>query len=331
MRVSDRICRCVVFLGFPDDRLGVPGFEAVGTGFFVSDEGVGYLVTVRHVAKLLDDVPFRVRLNRSDGTARNLDADEVRWTFHPDENVDLAAILFHTGRKYDLDVVYLPSTMLATERVIESEYIGIGDICSTVGLFRLMKGELQNLPVVHTGNIAMMPGHDRIPVRDWDDPDGKKIRQVNGYLVEAQTLSGLSGSPVMVRPTIDVEDMLTRGGATVSIRAARHDLYLLGVWQAAWDAPPSEIMRAGRNNIQVPVGMGVVVPAGRIREILDAPELKAHRERARQEREALAQAIAASPQAAPIPAELEPPTTGEHPRHKEDFNRLLGAAVKGKK
>lgn len=84
----------------------------------------------------------------------------------------------------------------------ENSNIGVGNFTYTIGLFRLLSGEKRNLPVCHFGTIAMLPGDERIPVTDWTDPDGRRRILVEGYLVKSQSLNGLSGSPVFVRPEI---------------------------------------------------------------------------------------------------------------------------------
>jgi hypothetical protein len=48
----------------------------------------------------------------------------------------------------------------------------------------------------------MLPKDELIPVRDWESQDPQGRRWVEGYLVETQAISGLSGSPVFVRPTL---------------------------------------------------------------------------------------------------------------------------------
>jgi hypothetical protein len=42
-------------------------------------------------------------------------------------------------------------------------------------------------------------------VVDWTDPDQKRRIFVEAYLVESQSLSGLSGSPVFVRPEVSLD------------------------------------------------------------------------------------------------------------------------------
>ena len=66
--------------------------------------------------------------------------------------------------------------------------------------------------------------------------------------------------------------------------------------------------------------MGIVVPAPRIIEILEEPDMKKARKEVRDKNEVK---HAASLDSAP-------PTKADNPQHREDFNRLLDAAAKGK-
>jgi hypothetical protein len=175
----------------------------------------------------------------------------------------------------------------------------------------------------------MLPGDELIPLKDWTDPQGKRTIFVDGYLVGSHGLSGLSGSPVFVRPEYDIElGGLFPRPPEVSERefrfaAPRNQLRLLGLWQGSWDAPPDEVMttQTGRG-VTVSVGVGIVVPSERIVEVLDMPELKRPRD------EFLASA-AANPQSAAIsPAASVPPSTDANPTHREDFMRLVGAAAR---
>lgn len=117
----------------------------------------------------------------------------------------------------------------------------------------------------------MVPDDEPIPVCNGD-----KTIHVNGYLVEAQTLHGLSGAPVFVEQTwrLKIDDD----------QVAKVDTWtsLLGVWQAAWAAPPDDILAremGQKTGVAVPVGMGIVVPAIRIVELLDTPDLAKMRDK----------------------------------------------------
>jgi hypothetical protein len=138
----------------------------------------------------------------------------------------------------------------------------------------------RNLPIVHTGNIARLSGEERIPVRTSNGFKGHEL--VDGYLVEAQTLKGLSGSPVFIRPSCSItvpardEKELPDGPEKpLPLIAYRQNVKLLGLWQAAWDAPPGEVLTGemGQNNT-VPIGMGIVVPCSKIIEVLELPSVR---------------------------------------------------------
>jgi hypothetical protein len=228
-------------------------------------------------------------MNRQDGTSDNIhvDYDNIRWYWNQtDPNVDLAITQFDFNlRQHGYDCLLIPDTMIADKDRLMAESIGIGDICYTIGLFRLLAGKKRNLPVVHTGNIALLPGDELIPVQDWEKPHSRKRRHIEGYLVESQSIQGLSGSPVFVRAVIDLDiSALTPG---ITARLARSDLYLLGVWQGAWDAPADEVIAADRgHDLRVPVGMGIVVPAAKLFEILETPELQELRAEGQSRRDA---------------------------------------------
>lgn len=315
VRLSEDSRQCVVFLGHAsgDD------FDAGGTGFIViTDDGLGkYLVTARHVAKQLEGGPFDIRFNSIErGESVIAHVDDCQWHEHPDEKVDIALTPFFPPGG---SIGYMfPTKHCLDNRDIQAKDIGAGDLVCVVGLFRLLHGNRRNLPVVHTGHIALFPEDELIPVRDESHPDG--IRYCEGYLVEAQGLPGLSGSPVFVRRSFRTTATLD-GGKTANKIWLHGSLSLLGVWIAAWDAPPGEVLSAGRpQNIRVPVGMGIVAPAYRLREILEMPEIAQPRESEQARRDFQRAASADSLLS----------TTADNPQHAEDFSRLLSSVTTGK-
>ena len=324
MRIEDIVRETVVFLGFEDNSPRSGGIDCRGTAFLLAYKKAGYLITAKHVAKAFGDNPFLIRMNKTDGTSVNVPADEVIWHYHPDDNVDVAAVPFlipNLINQQIFDATYISEEQILTNEIRKQFFIGIGDECHTVGLFRLLAGEKRNLPIVHTGNIALLPEDEKIPVTDWDDPNEKKVRYVEGYLVESQSIAGLSGSPVFVRYTINFP-IMTSDKKTILSRVASFHLFLLGLWQGAWQAPPSEIINLGPVN--VPVGIGVVMPATRIVEVLELPELV---EKRRKQKPPHIEYVASLDVAKP----LITPSNLENPQHKEDFNSLVSEAAKKKK
>lgn len=279
MRLADDVLRCVVFLGY--ENVGQHTLDFVATGFLVEFEGLGHLVTAKHVAIQLGSDPFAVRVNTKDGGSAHTHVDGVQWYYHPDDSVDVAIAL--GGFVGDSDCLYFPARYFLTQEKLRTKDVGPGDLVYIVGLYILLAGERKNLPVVHTGHIAMFPATERIPVQNWDGPG--ETKRVEGYLVEAQTLQGLSGSPVIARRSVRVKK--AEGEVSGVEPSGFGAIFLLGLWQGAWDAPPGEVlstrMPGSSGSVRVPVGMGVVVPSYKILEVLCSPELSNERKKVQQE------------------------------------------------
>lgn len=247
-----------------------------GTGFFISYPApshlpnlqFSYLVTARHVVDGLGG-PFVIGVNDASGTLDLCDVDEAVWHYHWDDNVDIAVIpmgLAEADRKpfpYEGFADHEDSALFPR--------FGIGDLVYVVGLYRLFPGKARMFPIVHTGHVAMVPNED-IPARNRVTGN---ISNTRGYLIEAQTLEGLSGSPVFVRYT-NPTGISSGIGRVV---AYTESVYLLGVWQGAWDGIAGDILSEQiGSGFRVPVGMGITIPARRITEILGSRALLEQRE-----------------------------------------------------
>ena len=147
-------------------------------------------------------------------------------------------------------------------------------------------------------------------------------------MIEAQTLEGISGSPVFLHEIVDL-------GFTELLK--KPDIYpkafglvkLLGVYIGSWEGSPGEILAKDRGlgeGVRVPVGIGIVVMADKLEGLIN------NNVRLRQLRTEFAEAEkikrAASMDSSIPFSDSEPPTKGDTPTHKEDFNRLLDAAVR---
>jgi hypothetical protein len=296
MRIEDSVRDTVVFLGYPTDDPAKGGIDCIGTGFLLLYDGFPYLVTVRHVAEVLGNDPFMIRVNRYDGGSDNIPVDNVKWYYDSDPTIDIAVIPFDLPNRKEHYGRYIDDKKETWWWNKARKYgAGIGDFCYTVGLFRLLAGSKRNMPIVHIGTIARTMSsweNETIPIKDWRDPDGKKTIQTNAYLIESQSLAGLSGSPVFIRASnlmVRPNDITANPGSSpedIGNAVAMWRLHLLGVWQGAWDASPDEVLGAEiGKEVRVPVGIGVVVPADHIHYALEADELKAMRNRLREERQ----------------------------------------------
>jgi hypothetical protein len=259
-RLTDEVQRCVLFFGLEGSR-GTPVWG--GTGFVLDYEGCPHIVTCAHVARNLEHVPFYIGTNDHAGNAHNMRAEISGWFFHPDEGADLA--LVPTGIPTTADVAKLPTRHCATRRMLDQQGIGPGCEVHAVGLFRLLTGKSRNLRVVHTGSISMMPDGETIP----SSTGFGRVMQISGYLVEAQTLEGLSGAPVFARRNWAISGKNDEQRAYVV-----GDPVLMGIWQGSWEAPPGEVLgkeRPGASRFSY--GMGIVIPTDRILELMQMSEV----------------------------------------------------------
>jgi hypothetical protein len=323
--VSADARKCVVFFGKlvpPKDRSSIESSEIEygGTGFLagIEDEGFKfhYLVTCRHVAKHLEE-DFFIRANTTAGgvEALPINGDEASWQYHPDPSVDVATTAI------GLNALHFDHLALPLSMAVNRTQISCGDQIHIVGLFRLHYGKERNVPIVHTGHIAALPDpEEKAPIRDRITG---KLGYAESYLVEAQTLEGLSGSPVFVQQTTKIGEGRI-GNSTVNIGALGR-MTLLGIYQGAWDAEPGIILAADRNfrgNVRVPLGMGTVVPIERAIELIQGNE------KLKKTREMLKEKKRAAQVAAVTDSAFSPPATDANPKHREDFERLLGKAAK---
>jgi hypothetical protein len=320
VRISEDARQHVVFFGIASPPKGEIAYG--GTGFLVGIQGRDgqphpYIVTCRHVAKALEAAGgFVIRANLNGGGSHSLAVEESEWAYHPDPSVDLAAAIFWLdGRVFDHAFFDIEKSMARAGE--HGSLVRCGDIASIVGLFRLHHGKQRNIAIVHTGHVAALPDPNE-PLPSRDRLTGAVI-ETEGYLVEAQTLEGLSGSPVFVRQTANLSNIPMPDGRIAEIRADDGStltlfagVRFLGIYQGAWDGEPGEILAADRNlrgGLRVPVGMGIVVPGEKIIELLKGdPKLKEHRERV--EKEAAAAGAAKNDPAFPaLPASDEPPAS----------------------
>jgi hypothetical protein len=141
--------------------------------------------------------------------------------------------------------------MLGEEELLSARRVGVGDETITCGLFAAHPGEARNYPLVRSGIIAAMPNE---PIRTVAR-DGREF-EAPAYLIEARSLGGLSGSPVIVMFRSHRHD-------DGSVTHVGGDSVLLGLIRGHWDfraevpaeEPPTEALA------QVHQGIAVVAPA----------------------------------------------------------------------
>lgn len=276
VRLSDDVHDTVVYLGFPN--AGTEAFDVRATGFLFRHESKTYIVTAAHVAKNFEDVPFGVRLNNLNGLAQVERLESVIWHLHQDSTVDVAVMEFEIPDWSPAGC--WESKYSITPNKLVTKGIGAGDLAYIVGWFNRLGGERRNRPIVHTGHIAMMADGESIPSKDWRTAD-KNAPQIGieGYLIEASTLDGLSGSPVFVRRSIQTEVAVPHLDSNPLKVWWHGSVWLLGLWHGAWVGTSTDTENERVNGLRVPAGMGICIPAAKIIELLNQPELKNMRDR----------------------------------------------------
>jgi hypothetical protein len=167
-----------------------------------------------------------IRVNKKGGDAVNFTVKDIYWAYHTDETVDVA-VTPTPGviNQNEFDVAYYDLADLV--RPSAAPYrVQCGDPICIVGLFHWHSGSGRNTPIVHSGNIALLPDpKEKIPIRDRI---GGQVQKVEAYLVEAQTFEGLSGAPVFQREMVTVRGLFLEqhnGGDPIVATGAQ----LLGV------------------------------------------------------------------------------------------------------
>jgi hypothetical protein len=321
MHVGSSIQHTVAFIGY-EDSSAPGGISCVGTGVLVHHQGVGYLVTARHVVEPIGDAPFLVRVNRAKSGGSNMVLGEkIKWYFHPDETVDLAAMPFAATVGRGFECLYIPETDFMSEEVCKEHGIDVGDLCYTVGLFRYLTGNDRNLPVVFTGNVALWNAPD-IPI--WNQFKNK-AEHVHGHLIQCYGLQGASGSPVFGRAGLQFGPLPLNDGTEETLVAALNKKWLLGIFQGAWFLPPDELLRAeigAKAGDTVPVGLGIVVPCSRLLELFESDEVREMR--SKQKPLKFAQQVTLEQDR----RQKSKSDESANPTHKEDFSDLLREAAR---
>ncbi len=281
MRIAEVALKCVVFIGLPrGDDLAVKPILG-GTGFFVDVPSADrrfyttYLVTARHIAEKIEGRVAIVRMNAAGGGLLHFRIKpEIRWWRHPEtpDLVDAAVIPWKPGLVADYKVLR-PDEWFLTEKIIKDRDLGPADEVFLVGLFTRMSGEQKNIPIVRSGNIAMMPD-EMVP--GITGPHGESVTS-DAYLIELRSIGGISGSPVFIRETLNlgiVEDATQKPAKIHGLGSP----YFLGLAHGHWSIPPenrndADIQTIGDKKDRINVGIAVVVPAKKILEVLNHPEL----------------------------------------------------------
>jgi hypothetical protein len=341
--VPNLIRKCVAFVGIKHED---ESFTPKATGFFAlageGDVQRSHFVTAEHVItnikkRIAEDErekslkgKLALRLNLKGGASEVVVIHDEPWWAHPDlDHLSDIAVIPASFQQQHFDHFALPLygriVEFSSKNDLRRRGALLGQEVAIIGLFRNHRGHERNEPIVRIGNIAAMP----------DDPVRTAYcGYTEGYLVEANSIGGLSGSPVFVNLWGDaVQATLNVGGPLFGFPGQKQDgvansnqYMLFGLMHGHWDLPDlmddavSEDVGGRKESINT--GIGVVIPVHKILETLYHPELVAMRKRLEEQER---RENGATPD---VDDNASPPSTDTNRNHREDFSRLLNAAVR---
>ena len=263
MRLPDEILKSVAFLGIegPEGNF-VPYGTALVARYPYKGRSFPFLVTAAHVVHQIRGETVSIRMNRTDGSAGIIMGPKRLAIIHKDPAVDIALLSMPASSDI-YDFRYFDISREGLERSRNVWPYDIGDEISTVGLYTSHYGATKNLPVVRTGNIAMMPS----------EPVQTNAGYVRAYLVEARSLAGLSGSPVFANvPALTPSQknqhaIEIRDQPLVSLIGIMLGYHVVSSAEDQIPAPDERPLLESRNT-----GLGVVAPIETVLDLLESDQ-----------------------------------------------------------
>jgi hypothetical protein len=231
-----------------------------------------YIVTNEHVARSCSVARLTNEKDEIEIKDGSFDAD---WVAHPDRD-DVA--VRSLGLVSQRDYWYMNTDALLTRDALREEGIGPGDDCFMVGRYINHEGEQFDRPVVRFGNLAMLPEKIRQGDRAFDQ---------ESFLVDMRSVVGFSGSMVIVYYELpgprkwEMPDGRSYGAVDERRLSGRAESWwLLGIDWGHLSVLEDIIEDGKKKRVKVKSSMAGVVPAWKLRELLDVDELVKAREEA---------------------------------------------------
>jgi hypothetical protein len=320
MAVPNQFLQLSIYI-YPNKQFADANEIMGGSGFMFATKSEDsnlylYAVTNAHVIEGIKSTGSRVcaiRFNTKDGKTDTVEVNIDRWLSHPDgddlavypiepsENWKYAYLSEHQlvlggflkgGISIKNDIATADSAddwfRLEEEnngydsRWTDVVKIGIGDETMTIGRFFKHSGHSYNLPAIRFGRISMLPFNEE-PVYQ-ERPARPGFPQVS-YLVETHSINGYSGSPVLIQTQLmhHYRTVDENGNETGSGGGAEQGIFLLGIDWGHFDFH-GELIDPDSKKVKVPSGMMCVVPAWKLKELVDTEELRMQRKEVDSER-----------------------------------------------
>ncbi|MGB9203699.1 MAG: hypothetical protein WCB94_06940 [Terriglobales bacterium] len=257
----------------------------LGTGFFVMypDKrggptfGFCYLATAKHVLRDFDGTflsKLKVRLNLKKPVG-DIEVDFVNdvavtdasanllWLHDDKDPADEAVAIPLLPDEHKFEFKTIPLTMFVDDAQLKSDAVVEGDNLYFIGLMAQFYGARHNYPIVRRGTLAMM-SDEKI-----DTPAGPQ----KAFITELQSWPGNSGSPVF----LSLGGL--RGGSLMVGQKFSFLGILTGAFQNKLVAPiVGEQDIKFKSGNELPTGVSFIVPATRLREVLESQEAQRRRD-----------------------------------------------------
>lgn len=338
-RIPQNTAKCVVFL-YESKEDALKRENPQGTAFIVAaPSSVSnhvahahfYVIANWHVAvspKNQEPPACVVCLNFKDGSPDAVELDPVLdWQFEPGgDDIAIAPIEIDINKH---DFTCIPLEMFATKQWVHEHQVGFGDDIFMLGLFVDETGIATRLPKARFGNISAMPS-PHTAIEQENDSKHPSI------VIDMHSRGGHSGSPVFVYRTqgSNLDDANT---SNITLQAGPLGGTLFKFFGVHWGQFPETLELKSGEEVEGWSGMTCAIPAWRLEGVLNLPEIK-RRRGMREKEQANKPAIRNAPRGERATAiSPESPSSGEiaaprandaNPTHREDFTRLLGAAVR---
>jgi hypothetical protein len=311
MQVPDGHLNTTAFIC--QERMTDAGLEPipVATAFFVTDRSVAapfpvWAVTARHCIQEARAAgrPMYLRVNTVDSHV-DLPMTADDWIESDEADVAVAyargpisETAIPLDQFVDDDYRYRGSVEIPAMAAAGGQIVAVGHEVFVVGLFSQHAGKNRNLPIARFGNVARPPLEPINVTRR----DGSREVINEGYLIEARSFGGHSGSPVFwTYPYVQVHMADPLGAVNRAARraAAKHGdkipvshpqliLALMGVVSAHFDIPQEAKTKGdvmGKVITEINAGIAVVTPAHHIKRLIDGDEARAEAAEYREQRE----------------------------------------------
>lgn len=266
--IDPKYLQATIYL-YPSASAARDGVSVGGSGFILGvmspDSSLicRYAVTNKHV---IDGGCKVIRTNMPDGSLRIVETAPEAWTCALDDDLAVAEFDGPAAGCIVMDEVFLEE-----DCKIDGWPIFPGDEVFLYGRLVTHDGQQRNRPVVRFGNISMLP--------DGDSPVKVGEREQVAFLVECRSLSGFSGSPAFVhlaQPRLTEQ----RGWIPSGLRFLGVDCAHIPFWSQARESPRIDAPRISETFVETNTGISVVIPAWRLRALINDDTLATTRETA---------------------------------------------------